>query len=202
MRRNGACGGAVDRAGGFNEGEWGINVKWLAKRGLGDSARNWCICLLLLGCLVGLSSLAGCQSAPLQHGLSEKQIAALKDAGFKHTDEGWEFGLNDRVLFDTDRFAIKPQAQEVVTRVAHTLTGVGISQVRVYGYTDSTGADAYNEHLSQQRADAVADALAAAGMQRNGIEAIGAGERDPVADNSTAEGRAQNRRVAIVISTR
>jgi outer membrane protein OmpA-like peptidoglycan-associated protein len=158
--------------------------------------------LLLLGSVLGLGTLAGCQSAPQQHGLSEKQVAALKEAGFKPTEEGWEFGLNDRVLFDTDRFAMKPEAQQLVMRVAHTLTGIGITHVRVYGYTDSTGSETYNERLSQLRANAVADALATAGLQRSGIEAIGAGPRDPVADNSTAEGRAQNRRVAIVISTR
>ena len=156
----------------------------------------------MLGWLLGLGALAGCQSAPPQHGLSEKQFAVLKDAGFKHTDEGWEFGLNDRVLFDTDRFEMKPEAQQVVARVAHTLTGIGISNVRVYGYTDSTGSAEYNERLSLHRANAVADALIGAGLPRDGIQTTGAGAREPVADNTTAEGRAQNRRVAIVISAR
>jgi outer membrane protein OmpA-like peptidoglycan-associated protein len=148
-----------------------------------------------------LMLLAGCQSTPPRHGLTAAQIAALKQAGFHETDEGWEFGINDKVLFATDRFELQPAAQDVITRVASTLLKVGISTVRVYGYTDSTGSDAHNELLSEQRAKAVADELVVAGMARNGLTPVGAGKSHPVADNGTAEGRAQNRRVAIVIST-
>ncbi len=151
--------------------------------------------------LLALGALAGCQSVP-QSGLSAAQIAALKNAGFNESAEGFEFGINDRLLFETNAFAIQPQAQRIVQRIARTLIDVGISRVRVYGYTDSTGSDTYNQRLSLQRASAVADTLASAGMARSDIEAIGAGKQNPVADNNSPEGRAENRRVAIVISTR
>lgn len=157
--------------------------------------------LLGVVCLVGFGALAGCQTTPV-HGLTAEQIAALKAEGFKQTDEGWEFGLSDTVLFDTDKFVVREAAQETVSRIGKTLVKVGLNEVRVYGYTDSVGSDTYNEQLSARRADAVAGVLVDAGMQRAGIQTIGAGKRNPVADNGTPAGRAQNRRVAIVISTR
>ncbi len=156
---------------------------------------------LCLVCLLGFGALAGCQTTPV-HGLTPEQIAALKAEGFKQTDEGWEFGLADTVLFDTDKFVVRDAARETVARIGRTLVKVGLDSVRVYGYTDSVGSDTYNEQLSARRADAVAGVLVDAGMQRAGIQTIGAGKRNPVADNSTPAGRAQNRRVAIVISTR
>jgi outer membrane protein OmpA-like peptidoglycan-associated protein len=181
----------------------GIEVECLAattRNGSGTLKKWYLPALIAASFLLMLTLLAGCQSAPPKHGLTAAQIAALKEAGFHETDEGWEFGISDKVLFQTDRFELQPAAQEVITHVASTLVKVGISTVRVYGYTDSTGSDAHNDLLSQQRAKAVADALVVAGMARNGLTPIGAGKSHPVADNNTAEGRAQNRRVAIVIS--
>ncbi|WP_246177917.1 OmpA family protein [Pandoraea horticolens] len=157
--------------------------------------------LLAVVCLLGFGGLAGCQTTPV-HGLTAEQVAALKAEGFKQTDEGWEFGLSDTVLFDTGKFVVREPAQQTVLRIGQTLVRVGLNEVRVYGYTDSVGTDTYNEQLSARRAEAVADVLIDAGMQRAGIQTIGAGKRNPVADNSTPAGRAQNRRVAIVISTR
>jgi outer membrane protein OmpA-like peptidoglycan-associated protein len=182
----------------------GIEVECLTGRTASKNSMTvkWYMpALIAAGLLLILALLAGCQSAPPRHGLTAQQIAALKEAGFHETDEGWEFGISDKVLFETDKFEIQPAAREVTTRVASTLIKVGISTVRVYGYTDSTGTDAHNEWLSQQRANAVAAALVDAGMARDGLTPIGAGKSHPVADNNTAEGRAQNRRVAIVIST-
>ncbi|WP_231586144.1 OmpA family protein [Pandoraea apista] len=152
-------------------------------------------------CLLGFGVLAGCQTTPV-HGLTPEQIAALKAEGFKQTDEGWEFGMSDTVLFDSDQFMVRESARQTVSRIGKTLVKVGLNEVRIYGYTDSLGSDTYNEQLSARRADAVAGVLVEAGMQRAGIQTIGAGKRNPVADNSTPAGRAQNRRVAIVISTR
>lgn len=157
--------------------------------------------LMCLACLLGIGALAGCQTTPV-HGLTAEQIAALKAEGFVQTDDGWEFGLSDTVLFDTDKFVLRDAARQTVTRIGATLVRVGLDSVRVYGYTDAVGSDTYNEQLSARRADAVASVLVDAGLQRAGIQAIGAGKRNPVGDNSTPAGRAQNRRVAIVISTR
>lgn len=154
----------------------------------------------LVGALLALA-LVGCQSVPTSRGLSATQIAALEQAGFHETDEGWELGFNDRLLFDTDRSDIRSDAKAAIVRLGQTLVKVNIRHVRVYGYTDSTGSDEYNEKLSQRRADAVSDTLVGWGMARDGIVSSGEGKKHPIADNDTPEGRAQNRRVAIVITT-
>ncbi len=75
----------------------------------------------------------------------------------------------------------------------------GKKSVRVEAHTDSQGADAANLALSQQRADAVRQALLAAGLSPGRVKAIGKGESDPLTDNGTAEGRARNRRVEMIV---
>lgn len=72
--------------------------------------------------------------------------------------------------------------------------------MQVEGYTDSVGGADYNQKLSENRASAVRNFLVAQGVQMNNIEATGYGQRNPVADNGTAAGRAQNRRVQLVVS--
>lgn len=76
------------------------------------------------------------------------------------------------------------------------------SQVRIAGHTDSQGAADANLKLSQRRADAVRDALVASGAPRGSIQAVGRGAAEPVADNASAQGRARNRRVEVVVSFR
>lgn len=151
-------------------------------------------------CLVALTGLAGCQTVPA--GLTTVQITALKAEGFKETEDGWEFGMSDTLLFNTDQFILSDEAVRVVSRIGRTLVSVGLKHVQVYGYTDSVGRDAYNDQLSVRRADMVVAVLMQEGMSGAGITTIGAGRHNPVASNRTAAGRAQNRRVAIVISTR
>ena len=80
------------------------------------------------------------------------------------------------------------------------LLSVGITKFRLDGHTDNYGEDSYNDQLSLRRADAVADLLASVGIPRANIETRGMGKRDPVADNRTSSGRAENRRVAIVVT--
>ena len=72
--------------------------------------------------------------------------------------------------------------------------------VQVAGHTDNTGSDAYNQTLSEKRAQAVASYLGAQGVQQVRLLVVGFGEGHPIADNSTADGRAQNRRVEITLS--
>ena len=74
------------------------------------------------------------------------------------------------------------------------------TKVMIEGHTDSRGSDEYNEELSQRRAQAVEDALAFRGVDRDRVEAVGKGEGFPVASNDTRAGRQQNRRVEIVFS--
>jgi outer membrane protein OmpA-like peptidoglycan-associated protein len=153
-----------------------------------------------LAMMAALMALAGCQSVPVKQGsLSPAQIAVLKQQGFTQGDDGWTFGLADKVLFDVDADAVKRDSHQVIDRIGHALAGAGVTHLRIDGYTDSVGSDAYNLKLSQSRAAGVADVLAGAGIPRANIEIRGLGKKNPVADNSTVAGRNENRRVAIVI---
>jgi outer membrane protein OmpA-like peptidoglycan-associated protein len=104
------------------------------------------------------------------------------------------------VLFDTARYTLKPSAQVSLAKVATILELYPGLKVQVEGYTDSVGSDAYNQKLSENRANAVHDFLIKNGVPAANVTAAGYGKADPVADNSTAAGRAQNRRVNLVVS--
>jgi len=141
--------------------------------------------------------LAACQTVP--QGLTPAQIAVLKEEGFTQTDEGWEFGMSDKVLFDTDKAVVKPGSVDNIKRLVSRLLGVGLNRMRLDGHTDNRGSDAHNQQLSLRRAQAVADVVVAAGMPTANVAVRGQGATHPVADNGTAAGRAENRRVAVVI---
>lgn len=149
--------------------------------------------LLVLVCLAGL---AACQTTA---GLTPAQMAVLKENGFQLTDEGWELGLGSKVLFGSNEARLTAESRPGVMRIGASLAQVGIHTLRVDGHTDDVGADAYNEALSLKRAQAVAAALADAGIPKEGIFARGMGKRHPVAGNDSQDGRAQNRRVSIVV---
>ena len=104
------------------------------------------------------------------------------------------------VLFDTGRYTLKPNTQISLAKVSGILQAYPGLKVQVEGYTDSVGSDQYNQKLSENRADAVRDFLVTQGVQTDNISATGYGKAKPVADNATAQGRAQNRRVNLVVS--
>jgi outer membrane protein OmpA-like peptidoglycan-associated protein len=104
------------------------------------------------------------------------------------------------VLFDTAKYTLKPEAREKLAKVSGILLAYPDLKVQVEGYTDNVGSEAYNQTLSQQRADAVRDYLVSQGVQPGNVTSTGYGLTNPVADNSTAAGRAQNRRVNLVVS--
>jgi outer membrane protein OmpA-like peptidoglycan-associated protein len=104
------------------------------------------------------------------------------------------------VLFDTGKYTIKQATQVSLAKVATILQLYPGLKVQVEGYTDSVGGDAYNQKLSENRANAVHDFLVQNGVPAANVTAAGYGKADPVADNSTAAGRAQNRRVNLVVS--
>jgi outer membrane protein OmpA-like peptidoglycan-associated protein len=104
------------------------------------------------------------------------------------------------VLFDTGKYTLKPATQVSLAKVATILQLYPGLKVQVEGYTDSVGGDAYNQKLSENRANAVADFLTQNGVPPANVTAHGYGKADPVADNSTAAGRQQNRRVNLVVS--
>jgi outer membrane protein OmpA-like peptidoglycan-associated protein len=104
------------------------------------------------------------------------------------------------VLFDTGKFTLKPETQVSLAKVATILSLYPSLKVQVEGYTDSVGSDAYNQTLSENRANAVQTFLVTNGVPAANVTAAGYGKANPVADNSTAAGRSQNRRVNLVVS--
>mgnify|MGYP000979972362 CR=1 FL=1 len=108
--------------------------------------------------------------------------------------------LDSGVLFDVDKYDIRPEAQETLNQLAKLLTEAGITAFEIDGHTDSNADDAYNQTLSENRANAVKEYLKAQGVSAE-ITTQGYGESRPVATNETAEGRQQNRRVEIIIPT-
>jgi outer membrane protein OmpA-like peptidoglycan-associated protein len=108
--------------------------------------------------------------------------------------------LPESVTFATDSAAVRPDLASDVRSVAANLVSYPNSTIQVIGHTDNTGTAAYNFDLSQRRAIAVRDILLGAGVPSNRLSAVGAGEDRPVATNLTTSGRAQNRRVEIIIT--
>jgi outer membrane protein OmpA-like peptidoglycan-associated protein len=106
------------------------------------------------------------------------------------------------VSFDTGRSDIKPELRPVLDQFANGLSGQPNTEVRIIGHTDNVGSDAVNDPLSLARARAARDYLAARGVNPGRIMIEGRGEREPVATNATADGRAQNRRVEIFLAER
>jgi outer membrane protein OmpA-like peptidoglycan-associated protein len=103
------------------------------------------------------------------------------------------------VTFAFDSANLNSQFYPVLDKVAATLAEYDKTVIEVAGHTDSVGSDAYNQQLSERRANSVAAYLSSHGVDRARMVTIGAGETHPVATNDTDEGRAQNRRVEITI---
>lgn len=103
------------------------------------------------------------------------------------------------LLFATDSATLRPDLQSDLRAVAGNLLQYPNTRIEIAGHTDSTGDAGYNRNLSKRRADSVAGVLRASGVPAGRIVTVGAGEDQPIATNLTPEGRAQNRRVEIVI---
>jgi outer membrane protein OmpA-like peptidoglycan-associated protein len=115
------------------------------------------------------------------------------------TARGLIVNLSD-VLFDSGRYTLKPNTQLSLAKVAVILQAYPSLKLQVEGYTDIVGGDEYNQKLSENRANTVKDFLIKQGTDPNSITSAGYGKANPVADNGTAAGRAQNRRVDLIVS--
>ncbi len=104
------------------------------------------------------------------------------------------------VLFETNRFTLKPGARESMAKLAGILLAYPDLRLEVDGHTDSVGSDAYNQQLSEKRAASVRDYLAQQGIPISSVAVRGFGKTQPIASNATAAGRQQNRRVELVVS--
>ena len=109
--------------------------------------------------------------------------------------------LSENVLFAPNQIVLLPEARSRLDRVVDVLFAVRDRDITIKGHTDSAGSDSDNLSLSQGRANAVRDYLVRRGCEANRIKAYGLGEGQPIADNASAEGRADNRRVEIIIES-
>ena len=126
-----------------------------------------------------------------------QQLAGLKA---RETERGLELDIASDLLFDTGSATLKPGATLQLDRLADFMRANPRTRIIVEGYTDSRGSESFNQRLSQQRAQAVADSLTAQGIAQDRIQAVGRGKNFPVASNSTPTGRQENRRVDVVLS--
>ncbi len=137
----------------------------------------------------------------------EKQRADMEQATHgtgvsvsQTADNRLKLDIPSDVSFDTGRYDIKSNLRPVLDRFASTLNENPVTTVTIIGHTDNTGSDAINDPLSVNRAAATRDYLSARGVNSSRISINGRGSHEPIADNSTASGRARNRRVEIFVA--
>ncbi len=132
----------------------------------------------------------------------DKQAKELAAAGAetRRTEEGILVNMKGDILFDTGKATLKGDAIDQLNQIGAILAKYPDDKIMVIGHTDSVGDDAYNQRLSENRAKAVKTQLLSAGVPAANITTEGMGESQPIASNSTVEGKAKNRRVEMRIT--
>jgi len=163
---------------------------------IGKSAGN-----TALGAVIG-GAIGGTAGAFIGRNM-DRQAAEIKQtvpgATVIRQGEGIIVKFDTGILFDVDQTNVKPAAQTNLQNLASSLKKNGETNIMIIGHTDNTGTAAHNMDLSVRRADAVKNYITGNGIDASRLTTQGKGETEPIADNATAKGRAQNRRVEIVI---
>ena len=133
------------------------------------------------------------QATALRQDLNNDQV------GITNTGSELIVTMPQDILFALDSASVRSDLRRDLRVVANNLQAYPNSMIKILGHTDNIGSASYNEALSQRRADAVVNILIDNGVQPVRLQALGRGEDDPIENNLTAEGRAQNRRVEIII---
>jgi OOP family OmpA-OmpF porin len=161
---------------------------WKNSTGLCWRDANWTPATAAPGCDGAIAAPAAAPAAPAP--------VAAKPAASKVTFAADAF-------FDFDKSVLKPAGKAKLSDLVDKVQGINLEVIIAVGHTDSVGSDAYNQKLSVRRAEAVKAFLVSKGIEKNRIYTEGKGEKQPVADNKTKEGRAKTRRVEIeVVGTR
>lgn len=151
----------------------------------------------ILGAVVG-----GAAGAAIGHEM-DKQAKSLQqdlpDAKVQRVGEGIEVTFASGILFDVNSDQLRPPADQDLGELAKSLQQYPGTRVLVVGHTDSTGTAAYNQALSERRANSAKVRLLQDGLPGSRVDAVGRGESEPVATNTTAAGRQANRRVEVAI---
>jgi outer membrane protein OmpA-like peptidoglycan-associated protein len=171
------------------------NAASTAANAVGNAAQSaWAA----LGDLIKVKLPDGTELSVPSLGVEQKLINYLNDPNATISDTTW-FDF-DRLLFDTNAATLQPASQEQLGNVAAILKAYPNAKVTIGGYTDNTGEPAANLQLSQQRADNVMAELTRLGVDPSRMTAKGYGQDNPLADNSTEEGRQKNRRISLHIT--
>jgi outer membrane protein OmpA-like peptidoglycan-associated protein len=164
------------------------------------SIRKAVECAAIAFGMAGVLALSACTTTGKIGQMSKFDMStASTDDIAKALKEDGRVAISGGILFETDSANLTAGADDVVRRIADTLKQNPNLKVAVVGNTDDTGDFNYNLQLSERRAKAFVNALVKAGISSSRLAAVGVGPLMPVASNDTAEGRAQNRRVELVL---
>lgn len=130
---------------------------------------------------------------------AEELRTDLSGATVTRVGEGIRITFDSGLLFAVDKSDVNGAAETNLTGLATTLNKYDDTEILIEGHTDADGADTYNEALSDRRSEAVRRVLVAQGVRASRISTVGYGEAQPLADNGTAQGKAENRRVEVAI---
>lgn len=123
----------------------------------------------------------------------------LKGAKVERIGEGIKITFDSGILFNVNSYELKSEAKRNIEELSQTLKKYEDTNILIEGHTDDTGTEEYNKTLSEKRAEAVTNYSKSLGVAGARFSTIGYGEAQPIADNTTTEGKAQNRRVEIAI---
>lgn len=154
-----------------------------------------------LGAIIG-GAVGGTAGAFIGRNM-DRQAAEIKQtvpgATVTREGEGILVKFDSGILFDTNKSDLKPAAQSNLQNLAASLQKNPETNILIVGHTDNTGSDTYNMDLSVRRAESVKSYIVAGNVAAARLQTQGKGESEPIADNTTVDGRSQNRRVEIVI---
>lgn len=153
----------------------------------------------LIGAALG-AGVGGGIGNNLDRQAEELRRALRSDVGVSNNGNNLVVVLSQDLLFATNSTQVGAQSQNDLLIVARSLTNYPDSTVNVIGHTDNVGSAAFNQDLSERRAQSVASVLRSGGVSSARIRSIGAGLNQPIASNATADGRQLNRRVEIIIT--
>ena len=180
----------------------GAHGAW-CMRWLRSSVLALAVCLLFTACastppaVPAASPAAGVAATAMSK--IQRIVTALQAMKFEPADDGWRLTLPAPLVFAFDSDAVAASARDNLLRVGRELAELGIDRALVRGHTDNVGTIEYNLALSKRRSDAVARVLVDGGFPADHIDSKGLGASLPAADNGSAEGRSQNRRVVIIV---
>lgn len=204
-----AAAGFVSMSGAQSVDNWrnASGDAWMSGSGLCWRDANWTPATAAKGCDGAIAAAAAPAAAPQNAAPAAAPAAAAPKAAapapVPQPPAATKVTYAADAFFDFDKAVLKPEGKAKLDDLAQKVKGINLEVIIAVGHTDSVGVDGYNQKLSVRRSEAVKAYLVSKGIEKNRVYTEGKGEKQPVADNKTKEGRAKNRRVEIeVVGTR